>query len=94
LFRETSLQCCDQSCASRSVRGRVDAERLVAATCRRASAAADRPVRVWTGGLLPERKTSKRSRYTFEAKAGMTIRTYVVVWRGARIVAVEDLGMR
>jgi hypothetical protein len=33
-------------------------------------------------------------RYTFEAKAGMTIRTYVVVWRGARIVAVEDLGMR
>jgi hypothetical protein len=32
--------------------------------------------------------------YTFDAKAGVTTRTYVACWEGGKIVAVEDRGMR
>lgn len=32
--------------------------------------------------------------YTFDAKAGMTTRTYGVCWEGGKIASVEDKGMR
>ena len=31
---------------------------------------------------------------TFEAKAGMTVRTYMLTWEGGKITAVEDKGMK
>lgn len=34
-----------------------------------------------------------KDRYTLRCKAGMTIRSYVLVWEGARIVEIVDLGM-
>jgi hypothetical protein len=39
-------------------------------------------------------KVDGLDRYTIECKAGMTIRTFVLVWRGARIVEVVDGGMQ
>jgi hypothetical protein len=35
-----------------------------------------------------------RQCYTFDAQAGITVRSFGVCWEGARIVAVEDKGMR
>ena len=31
---------------------------------------------------------------TFEAKAGMTVRTYTLCWEGGKITSVEDKGMK
>jgi len=31
---------------------------------------------------------------TMEAKAGMTVRTYVLTWEGGKITSVEDKGMK
>lgn len=45
-------------------------------------------------GVTKHEKVDGLDRYTIDAKAGMTIRTYVLVWRGARIVEVVDGGMR
>lgn len=40
-----------------------------------------------------EKKDGKET-CTFEAKAGMTVRTYTVTWEGGKITAVEDKGMK
>lgn len=32
--------------------------------------------------------------YTMEAGAGMTVRTYVLCWEGAKIKSIEDKGMK
>jgi hypothetical protein len=32
--------------------------------------------------------------YTIEARAGATTRTYLVCWDGAKIAAVDDMGMK
>jgi hypothetical protein len=39
-------------------------------------------------------KQGARQCYTFEATAGITVRTYGVCWEGGKIVTVEDKGMR
>ena len=41
-----------------------------------------------------EERQGARVRTTLEAKAGITLRTYTLVWEGARIVEVIDGGMR
>ena len=42
----------------------------------------------------PEVVKSEADCYTMDAKAGMTIRTYVLCWKGGKIATVEDKGMR
>lgn len=39
-------------------------------------------------------KTGDKTCYTFDAKAGMTTRTYDVCWTGGKISEVTDKGMR
>jgi hypothetical protein len=39
-------------------------------------------------------KTGDKTCYTFDAKAGMTTRTYDVCWTGGKITEVVDKGMR
>lgn len=40
------------------------------------------------------RKDGDKTCYTFDAKAGMTTRTYDVCWAGGKITEVVDKGMR
>jgi hypothetical protein len=40
------------------------------------------------------RKDGDKTCYTFDAKAGMTTRTYDVCWTGGKITEVADKGMR
>ena len=40
------------------------------------------------------RKDGDKTCYTFDAKAGMTVRTYEVCWAGGKITEVADKGMR
>ena len=44
--------------------------------------------------MTAEERQGGRVRYTLEAQAGITVRTYTLVWEGARIVEVIDGGMR
>lgn len=41
-----------------------------------------------------QEKRGENDCYTFDAKAGMTTRTYDVCWKGGKIVEVVDKGMR
>jgi hypothetical protein len=41
-----------------------------------------------------QEKRGENDCYTFDAKAGMTTRTYDVCWKGGKIVEVTDKGMR
>ena len=44
--------------------------------------------------VTASRKDGDKSCYTFDAKAGMTTRTYEVCWTGGKITEVADKGMR
>jgi len=62
------------------------------------------------GGVIPEMKAfmgefdgtyqavesalEKYAPYTMEAKAGITIRTYVLCWKDGKILSIADKGMR
>lgn len=44
--------------------------------------------------VTASRKDGDKNCYTFDAKAGMTTRTYEVCWTGGKISEVADKGMR
>ena len=44
--------------------------------------------------VVSAQKQGDKDCYTFEAKAGMTTRTYDVCWAGGKIAEVADKGMR
>lgn len=44
--------------------------------------------------VTKQEKRGENDCYTFDAKAGMTTRTYDVCWKGGKIVEVVDKGMR
>lgn len=44
--------------------------------------------------VTASRKDGDKSCYTFDAKAGMTTRTYETCWTGGKITEVADKGMR
>lgn len=46
------------------------------------------------GAVTAHEKRGAQDCYTFEAKSGATMRTYVTCWEGGKITAVEDKGMK